>query len=281
MTLAEAIRQATTRLAAEPNFAANAARDAELLLMFSLSIDRAAIFAHPERLLSAREQSHFAALVQQRLMAMPIQYITGEQEFFSLRFRVTPNVLIPRPETEHLVEALLALMPIDRAVTIADIGTGSGAIAVAAAHSLPLAQFIAVDTSTAALSIAKENAESHRVADRIEFRQSNLLVALAGRHIDAIVSNPPYIAFKERGDMHPQVRDHEPSQALFAGVTGLEIYERLIPQSWNALTAGGWLLLEIGSGQQAAIASLLKNWNEVSFISDLQQIPRVAIARKP
>jgi release factor glutamine methyltransferase len=281
MTVAEAVKQATTRLAAEPLFTADAARDAELLLLFALSIERTELFAHPERLLTAREQTHFASLVQQRLVAMPIQYITGVQEFFSLRLRVTPDVLIPRPETEHLVEALLARMPQDRPVTIADVGTGSGAIAVAAAYRLPLAQVTAIDNSPAALAVAKGNATRHQVADRIEFMCSDLLEEAGGRSFDVIVSNPPYIAFKDQAGMHPQVRDHEPAQALFAGVTGLEIFARLIPQAWEALHTDGWLMLEIGSGQQMEIADLLCKWKEVSFEMDLQKIPRVAIARKP
>jgi len=280
MTLAEALKQATTRLMAEPLYAANAARDAEMLLMYALRIERVAVIAHPERLLTAREQTHFASLVQQRLMAMPIQYITGEQEFYGLKFRVGPEVLIPRPETEHLVEAVLERLPRNRAVTIADIGTGSGAIAVAVAHALPMAKVIAVDLSAAALDVAKENATRNGVAERIEFLQSDLMDKIVGRKLDAVVSNPPYIAFKERGEMHPQVRDHEPAQALFGGVTGLEVYERLIPQAWEALSAGGWLMMEMGIGQDVAIGQMLGEWKDVSFVLDLQGIKRVVVGRR-
>jgi release factor glutamine methyltransferase len=152
---------------------------------------------------------------------------------------------------------------------------------VALAHSLPLAQVTALDVSADALQIAQENAAAHNVAARMKFLESDLLSAVAGRQLDAVVSNPPYIAWEEKATLHPQVREHEPSLALFAENGGYAIYERLIPQAWNALAAGGWLLMEIGQGQQERIAALLQNWDAVEFIADLQGIARVAVARKP
>lgn len=281
MTIAEALKQATARLGTEPLICGSAARDAELLLMHVLDAGRAVLIAYPERALTPDQQSRYSAMIEQRLASTPIQYITGEQEFWGLRFLVTPDVLIPRPETEHLIETLLTRIPRDKAIAIADVGTGSGAIAVALAHSLPLAHVTALDISTAALDIAKENAEANGVISRMEFLESDLLTAVTGRQFDAVVSNPPYIALEERNTLHPQVSEHEPALALFSGNSGYEIYERLIPQAWNALKPGGWLLMEIGQKQQEHISTLLHGWKSVEFIADLQGIPRVAVASRP
>ena len=274
LTIAEAVRRGTRQLGSQPEVA----RDAEMLLMHALHLGRAAVFAHPERFLTAEQEQHYAALLAQRMRALPMQYITGEQEFFGLRFRVTPDVLIPRPETEHLVEAVLERLPHDRPVAIADVGTGSGAISVALAHALPLAHVAALDLSGDALLIARENAAAHDVGGRLRFEQSDLLDAVADQTFDAVVSNPPYLAFAERAALHEQVRAFEPAMALFAGETGLEIYERLIPQAAGVLRPGGLLALEIGFGQRESISHLLQDWQNVSFVDDLQGIPRVALA---
>ena len=208
-----------------------------------------------------------------------MQYILGEQEFYGLRFEVSPAVLIPRPETEHLVEAALARLTADIPARLADVGTGSGAIAVALAHERPLVEVDALDLSQPALQIAARNAAAHGVANRVRFLESDLLAAVAGERFAMIVSNPPYVPESEL--LEPQVRDWEPASALYAGPRGLSIYERLIPQAREALEPGGWLLLEIGHGQQPALAGLLAGWCEVAFEQDLQGIPRVAIARMP
>jgi release factor glutamine methyltransferase len=220
----------------------------------------------------------FGTMAAERATGRPIQHITGTQEFFGLAFAVNKDVLIPRPETEHLVESVIAKMPKNRAVKIADVGTGSGAIAVALAHALPLAQVTALDISPAALEVAARNAAKHGVAERVKFLQSDLLDACAGEVFDAIVSNPPYIADSEI--LEKQVREFEPALALFAGSTGFEIYERLIPQAWNSLHAGGLLALEMGFEQSARIAELLREWKNVEFVDDLQSIPRVVLARR-
>lgn len=255
-----------------------ARRDAELLLMHLLGCDRAWLLTHPEAPLSPEQITLYRQFLARRARHEPIQYITGEQEFFGLNFRVTPDVLIPRPETEHLVEALLARVPHDAPLRIADIGTGSGAIAVALAHSLSNAHLTALDNSPAALAVARGNAQRNNVASRIRFVESDLLAAVAGEGFDAIVSNPPYIAASEV--LEAQVRDFEPASALFAGPTGLEIYQRLIPEAHAALKADGWLLLEIGHSQREAIHQLLAAWHNVSFVADLQGIPRVACAQR-
>jgi release factor glutamine methyltransferase len=243
--------------------------------------DRAFLLTHPDTALTAVQVAQYESWLERRAAHEPIQYILGEQEFFGLIFTVTRDVLIPRPETEHLVEALLARVPHDhQPLRIADIGTGSGAIAVALAHALPQARVTALDISAAALAAAKGNAETHHVADRMRFLQSDLLSAVAGERFDAIVSNPPYVAEGDRASLEPQVRDYEPASALFAGPSGLDVYERLIPRALAALKPGGWLLMEIGQGQRDALAQLLSGWNHVSFVDDLQGIPRVACARR-
>jgi len=257
---------------------ASAVRDAELLLMGAAGCDRVALLTQSERVLSSEENARYSGYLERRAAHEPVQYILGEQEFFGLRFELTPDVLIPRPETEHLVEELLALVPHDRAVRIAELGTGSGAIAVALAHRLPLARITAVDISPAALAVARRNAAAHRVEGRIEFLESDLLGAVAGQSFDAVVSNPPYVAESEQ--LEPQVRDYEPRGALFAGASGLEIFERLIPQAAEGLAPRGWLLLEIGAGQESSLRGLLAEWDDVRFVADLQGIARVAFARR-
>lgn len=258
--------------------------DAELLLLRVLGRDRAWLLTHADELLSGEQSMRYEAWVSRRARQEPVQYIVGEQEFYGLTMRVTPDVLIPRPETEHLVEATVERTPRDKSVEIADVGTGSGAIAVALAHALPLAHVTAIDVSSAALEVARENARRHGVAERVRLVESDLLDAMPGEQFFAVAANPPYVA--EGEELEPQVRDYEPRAALYAGPTGLEVYRRLIPQAWEALVPGGWLLMEIGHGQRDSVAELLlpgglgHAWQEVTFVPDLQEIPRVAIARR-
>jgi release factor glutamine methyltransferase len=283
MTLREALTVAAAQLASDEDLRATAARDAELLLLHTLQIPRTTLIAHPDRELSADQHTAYENSIARRLHHEPIQYITGQQEFYGLTLRVTPAVLIPRPETEHLVEAVLKFLPANKPLKIVDIGTGSGAIGIALAVHLPQAAITALDISPEALAIAAANAREHNVANRIQFLQSDLLSALdpEAETFDAIVSNPPYVAETDRAALHPQVRDYEPATALFAGKTGLDIYRRLIPQAYNALKPGGLLALEIGHDQQDPIASLLQTWHNLSFINDLQNFPRVALAWRP
>lgn len=260
--------------------ARNTRADSMLLLRHVLGIQAAEFYAERERQLTSLQTKTFNALIRERAKGMPIQYITGVQEFFGLPFHVTPDVLIPRPETEHLVEAAIIRLKDHPTPCIADVGTGSGAIAVALAHALPQAQIVALDISAAALKIAEQNAMQNGVAEHIRFLQSDLLAAVAGESFDAIVSNPPYIAESERKTLPKEVRDYEPAQALFAGPTGLEFYRRLIPAAQQQLVSGGWLLMEIGHGQRDAVAALLQGWEAVEFIPDLQGIPRVSVASR-
>jgi release factor glutamine methyltransferase len=282
MTLREALTRAASQLAAHSDLRANAVPDATLLLMHVLSLDRATLLAHPERPVTRPEQELLQSVTARRLTFEPIQYIIGQQEFYGLTLRVTPAVLIPRPETELLVEAVLNRLDPAQKLRIVDVGTGSGAIAIALAHHLPTASVTAVDLSRRALAIARENVERHHLQRRVNLVVSNLLGAIADQEpFDAIVSNPPYIPASDRPTLHPQVREHEPPRALFAGPTGLEIYERLIPQAQAMLKPNGLLALEIGYGQRDSIAALLSSWRQVEFLDDLQGIPRVALARRP
>jgi release factor glutamine methyltransferase len=255
----------------------NPRRDAELLLAYLLGCDHVALVTHPERLLSSTETDEFESLIQRRLASEPVQYITGVQEFFGLPFEVSPTVLIPRPETEHLVEAVLERLNRKADLRIVDVGTGSGAIAVALAHALPRSRVTAVDFSPAALEVARRNAQRNGVADRVTLLLSDLLAAIDSTGFDAVVSNPPYIA--EAEVLEPQVANYEPHTALYAGPSGLEVYERLVPQARKVLKPEGWLLLEIGYGQSSSLERLLRHWTGVSFLDDLQGIPRVAVAQ--
>jgi release factor glutamine methyltransferase len=258
----------------------NPTRDAELLLLYATGLSRTDLVTQPERQLSTAEFRKYRELIGRRERSEPIQYITGEREFYGLRLVVTPGVLIPRPETEHLVEAALERIPLDVPVRIVDVGTGSGAIAIALAVARPLLKILATDISAAALEIAKSNAAAHGVNERVQFCESDLLAGLEHGRLDMVVSNPPYIASRELDTLDVEVRDYEPATALFAGPTGVEIYERLIPQAANALRPGGWLIMEIGAGQQLQLSRLLNDWSQVSFVPDLQGIPRVVLAQR-
>jgi release factor glutamine methyltransferase len=281
LVLREALQQGTERL----RHLGQGRRDAELLLLRVLHRDRAWLLTHREAELSPDEWARYAEWLARRARHEPVQYIVGEQEFWGLALKVTPDVLIPRPETEHLVEAALARVEAMRSrveagnapLRIADVGTGSGAIAIALAHALPQAEVTALDLSTAALRVAEENAARHGLAERIRFLHSDLLQAVASERFEVIVSNPPYVPAGEL--LEAQVQQYEPHGALFAGPSGLDIYERLIPQAEALLTPGGGLLLEIGHGQKTALEDFLRAFDDVSFIHDLQGIPRVAIGR--
>jgi release factor glutamine methyltransferase len=259
---------------------ASARPDAQTLLMHVLACDRTMLLVNPDRVLSAEELEIYNRCISRREAHEPIQYITGCVEFYGLSLQVDRNVLIPRPETEHLVEALLARISHTEPYAIADVGTGSGAIAIALAHALPNVTITATDLSAAALAVARRNADTHNFAARIEFVETDLLAGLESKRFDAVVSNPPYVAEGDRSLLDTQVRNYEPSGALFAGPSGFDIYERLIPQAERVLKQDGWLLMEIGFGQQQRIAEMLSGWNDLSFVPDLQGIPRVACARR-
>jgi release factor glutamine methyltransferase len=257
--------------------------NAELLLMFTLECDRAHLYAHPERKLSPDQQSRYDFALSERERGMPAQYITGHQEFWGMDFIVTPAVLIPRPETEHVIETMLervgqrALSPAE-SLRIVDVGTGSGCIALALAKELPNAEIHATDISPAALEIARANAARLQLESRIRFHQTDLLRGLEGG-FDFVVSNPPYVGESEGDQVQLEVRKHEPRNAVFAGPTGVEVIERLIPLARASLKPGGWLVVEISGTISERVRGLLAGWNDVQVIKDLQGIPRVASAR--
>ena len=283
MTLRQAVCTARDQFAAVDDLRPTAGQDAELLLLHTLSLPRTTIYAYPGRLLNAQEQLRFGQAVARRLQHEPVQYITGVQEFYGLPLAVSSAVLIPRPETELLVEAALDRLPQNRPLRLADVGTGSGAIAIVLASRLPQAEITAIDLSPHALALARSNADTHRVTPQLRFLESDLLTALprSAPPFDAILSNPPYIPASDRASLHPQVRDFEPAGALFAGEHGLSIYERLIPQALDHLHPAGLLAMELGAGQQLALTRLLRGWRAVQFLNDLQGIPRVVLARRP
>ena len=279
MNVQEWIQNGEVRLRAGPH-PERARRDAEMLVLHLVQRDRTFLIANPMAELSAEGTVRYYVLLERRLAGEPMQYITGETEFYGLPFQVNRDVLIPRPETEHLVEKALALAANFKRPRIVDVGTGSGAIAVALAHKLPEAQITAVDISTLALTVARGNAVRNRVSNRIRFVEGNLLAPIAGEQFEMVVSNPPYVAESDRAQLDVEVRDYEPGLALFAG-NGLEAYRRLIPDAQAALVTGGFVTLEIGYGQQVAVAGLLAEagLEQIEFTDDLQGIPRVATAR--
>jgi release factor glutamine methyltransferase len=274
-TLHAALAAATTQLSPSPT----ARRDAELLLMHVAQLTRADLLTHPDRQLTECQHTAYQQALARRARQEPVQYITGSQEFYGRPFAVSPAVLIPRPETEHLVEAALALEP--RPKTILDIGTGSSILAITLALEIPAATVTAVDISPDALVIARQNADALDAADQIRFLESDLFSRVEQEQYDCIVSNPPYVATTE--PLEPQVRDYEPPAALYAGTDGLAIYRRLIPGAAHHLASGGHLLLEIGQGQREAIAQLLteSGYKDIRFHADLQGIARVAQAQAP
>ncbi len=274
---------------------------AELLLLYVAARDRTWLYAHPEEILSTELTAQYFALIQRRAHGEPTQHLTGKQEFWGLEFEVTPDVLIPRPETEHLIEVVLDRLALrelragrpprltGNGITLVDVGTGSGCIAIALAEELPDATVYATDISPAALNVARRNAVRHGVSDRIHFLESDLLVGfspLATSHsplsFDLIVCNPPYIAWRDAESLPREVRDHEPPAALFVGGEGYELYGGLIPQAARHLKPGGFLVLELGYNSLPAVQPLLdpSHWTNVGVTNDLAGIPRVLAAER-
>jgi release factor glutamine methyltransferase len=277
--VAGVIAEAVERLAAGPH-AERARLDADALMLHVLGVNRAWLMTHDADELSQETASRFAELVSRRVDGEPIQYILGEAEFYGLPFRVTPDVLIPRPETEHLVEEVIALAGEFKQPRIVDIGSGSGAIAVALAAKLPSARVISIDISERALEIARENASRNGVGDRVRFLEGDLLAPVERERFEIVVSNPPYVPVADRDSLSVEVREFEPSLALFAGTDGLDIYRRLIPSACEVLMPGGALVMEIGFGQAEAVGALLaeSEFSRIRFGKDLQGILRVVVA---
>jgi release factor glutamine methyltransferase len=287
---------------------------AELLLLHAFGRDRAWLYAHPEEVASDENAQRFFALIERRAAGEPTQHLTGKQEFWGLEFDVTPDVLIPRPETEHVIEVALDRLAAReiragrRQTTtgegfwIADVGTGSGCIAIALAKELPGAKFYATDISSAALVVARRNAARHGVMDRIDFIESNLLDAFAtvtvpesqitnhespvtshqSRSFDLIISTPPYVGRREAATLPREVREHEPGVALYGGEEGYELYAALIAEASQNLKPGGILVLELGHNSLPVVRPLLDAapWTNAGVTDDLAGIPRVLAAEK-
>jgi release factor glutamine methyltransferase len=274
---------------------------AELLLMRAIGRDRAWIYAHPEHEVDDAVRQQYRSLIGRRASGIPTQHLTGHQEFWGLDFEVTPDVLIPRPETEHLIEVALQRLGVEpdagsprrhECFRIADVGTGSGCIAIALAKELPAAQVLATDISAAALVVARRNAARHGIiTSRIDFAECNLMDDLlhesrtashGARFLDLLVSNPPYIALREAATLPREVLEHEPAVALFGGEAGTELYAPLLAQASKLIKPGGIVVLELGHDSAANVMGLLRapEWTNVTISNDLAGIQRVASAQR-
>jgi release factor glutamine methyltransferase len=276
---------------------------AELLLLHALGRDRTWLYAHPEENIAVADAQRFVALIARRAAGEPTQHLTGKQEFWGLEFEVTPDVLIPRPETEHVIEVALDRLALREiragrpqkndgtGWNIADIGTGSGCIAIALAKELPGAKIYATDSSPDALEIACRNSINHGFLERISFLESNLLKVFSAAvpqpgheplRLDLIVSNPPYVGRHELNALAREVREHEPESALYGGEEGYELYTDLIAQAAAHLKPGGILVLELGHDTLPAVRPLLDaaTWTNIGVTNDLAGIPRVLAAER-
>ena len=275
MTLQTALAQGTALL--DDSGIPAARLTAEVLLGFALQKEREFLYAHSGDELTENGWIHYGRYLHQRLGGMPTQYITGRQEFYGREFRVTPDVLIPRPETEHLVEA--ALERISPGDTVLDVGTGSGAVAVTLARERPGGHFLASDISEPALRVAAANAK--RYDARVAFVCADLTAPFAAASVDMLVSNPPYVPLAGAEGLQREVRDYEPKVALFGGETGTEIYWRLASDALRVLRPGGWMLVELGYNSEERVRAMLDgHWTNVQSGPDLAGIPRVLAARK-
>jgi release factor glutamine methyltransferase len=282
VTVAEALARGAARLGEagvpEP------ALDAELLLRHVLGWQRATLIAGRDRPVPSASLERFEALIAERRKRRPLQHLTGTQAFWRQEFHVTPDVLIPRPETELLVETALALLRGLPAPVVVDVGTGSGCIALSIAAELPHAEVHATDVSAAALAVAADNACRLGLAERVCFHEGDLLepVAEQAGRVDLIASNPPYVAEEERAALAPEVRDHEPPVALYPPLDRYSVYRRLVPAAAHQLRPGGQLVLELGHGMAEEVARLCRGegYSIVALERDLQGIPRVLAVRR-
>ncbi len=262
--------------------------DTEVLLAHVFGKDRVYLYTHYDRPLSSQERDAFRALVKRRAKREPVAYILGEKEFYGRSFKVTPDTLVPRPETEHLIDGVLKWVAERRAegamtspCRILDIGTGTGCIAITLAAELAEVEVVAVEISEATLAVARENARTLGLGEAIQFREGDLFAPVAGERFDIVVSNPPYVEETVRETLQPEVTEFEPAGALFAGADGMEIIRRLIPGSLEHLVPGGLLAVEFGSSQRAAMEEEMgKAWTQFWIEQDLQGHPRALFAER-
>jgi len=285
LKLKQALAEAVERL--ERNEVGSPHMNAEVLLMMTLNCDRAYLYAHDDRGLSEEEMRLYEGYVAERARGVPSQYITGHQEFWGLDFVVNPSVLIPRPETEHVIEVVLELAKEmgfgaeKGRPKLIDVGTGSGAIAIALAKEFAAADVTAVDLSEAALETAKLNAVRLEVGERVRFAKSDVMAdVVRDGSYDFVVSNPPYVALNEADKVQDVVKKFEPKMAVFAGEHGFDVIDRLIPQALEALRPGGYLVMEIGYSMSEGTMARLCGWGNVHAVPDLAGIPRVVVARR-
>ncbi|MGE5750526.1 MAG: peptide chain release factor N(5)-glutamine methyltransferase [Nitrospirota bacterium] len=286
MTLAEAIYQAAQKLSVHG--ISTARLDAEVLLSHTIMRDRAWLIIHRDESLNESQRTLFEDAVNRRARREPLQYITGKQEFWGLDFSVTPDVLIPRPETELVVEAALKIIQTTGSqVTIIDLCAGSGCIAVSLAKGPAAPRIFAIDKSDRALAVARENARKHNVSDRIRFLEGDLFGPLAELDLhgmaDIIVSNPPYVRSGDLPALQPEVRDFEPELALLAGPEGTEIQQRIVGTAPEFLKKYGALIMEMGQGQSGALTKMVNDtgrYEMPEIMKDLAGIERVIVARK-
>jgi len=262
-----------------------ARREVGSILGHVLGRDRSFILTHSDDLLEGEQSETFQKLLRRRAKGEPLQYLTGHQQFFELDFEVNPDVLIPRPETELLVETALDLFDTEDAPAFCDVGTGSGCITISLLHKWPAARAVALDISAAALTVAQRNASYHAVADRVQFLVSNCFGGINDTHqsaFDLIVSNPPYVETNNSDSLPREVRDFEPHSALFAGSDGLSVIRRLLNEAGKFLKTDGFFLFEIGFNQAAAVESLIDRdrWRLLGIYKDLQGIPRTIALQK-
>ncbi len=254
-----------------------ATREAKSLLAFVLRQNQTFLVAHSEYKLSAEEEMRFQTVLERRAIREPFQYIVGRQEFCGLDFAVTKDVLIPRPETEMLVESAIEILQKIEHAKICEVGIGSGCIAVSILHHVKTASAIGLDVSEKALKVAWKNAETHRISERLELKISDVFDNLSDEKFDLIVSNPPYISSEEMKNLQPEVRDFEPATALTDGKNGLSIIKKIIENAPKFLTKGGFLLMEIGFNQAIAVEKIFDKslWGKIEILPDFQSIPRM------
>ncbi|MBW2557287.1 MAG: peptide chain release factor N(5)-glutamine methyltransferase [Deltaproteobacteria bacterium] len=281
MNISQLLKKTVSRFSAER--LSTPGLDAEVLLAFSIDRERPFLYTHPAKEIPGLEVEKFRSLVARRMKGEPIAYITGRKEFWSLIFEVTPDVLIPRPDTEILLEEILKLSRQERAekIRILEIGTGSGAISIALASELKNASITATDFSPNALAVAEKNAVNNKVGEKISFLCGDMFEPVEGK-FDIIVSNPPYISEYEFGLLAPEVREYEPHRALVAGPEGTEFHRKLARDGERFLEKGGRLVMEMGADQRVAIEKMLKekDYCDIAFRSDYAGIERVVLARK-
>ncbi len=276
--ISETLKQAAEIL--QTSGIAEAKREAKSLLAFALDKNQTFLVAHPEYELSNEEEKRFQGVLERRAKREPFQYIVGKQEFYGLDFAVSKDVLIPRPETELIVEQAIEILRKAENPRFCEVGIGSGCISISILHNLKTANGIGLDISRKALTMARKNAEKHQVFERLEFKISDVFNILTDDMFDLIVSNPPYVSIEEMQTLQTEVRDFEPAIALTDGKDGFSIIEKIIKDAPNFLTSGGFLLMEIGFNQSITVEKMFDKdiWHKIEILPDLQGIPRTVKA---